>query len=298
MLHLFLNRASTGHLSACISALAICLSSWAQPTVGASSPTDDARLEPATETAADAKTAVLSAQLQIVPTPFKAVYKADYKGLPVRATGIRELQRDADNRFVLTSTATSIFASVSEVSHLTLTPENKLMPTEYQYHRQGIGKNRDTVLRFDWPSRQVLSLAPGDLWTLQIPPGALDKLPYQLQMRYELLTAYRQQQPWPHLSYQVADDGQLKTYSFEVLGEENVTTPIGNFTALKISRIRTESARTTTFWLAPAYDFLLIRFLQEETKGGGFELTLKEAYFQGQVIKGTPSPATRDSSPG
>jgi hypothetical protein len=47
-----------------------------------------------------------------------------------------------------------------------------------------------------------------------------------------------------------------------------------------------DSDRTTIFWLAPAYEFLLVRFLQEE-QSGGFELLLKEAKFRGEVIAGT-----------
>ena len=159
------------------------------------------------------------------------------------------------------------------------------MPVEYQYHRKGIGKNRDASLRFDWPAQQVFSDAQPTPWALSIPMGTLDKLSYQLQMRYELLTAYQRGQPWPPLAYQVADGGELKTYRFEVLGEENVDTPIGRFTALKIARVRTDSDRTTIFWLAPAYDFLLVRFLQEEQKGG-FELILKQANFRGEVVAG------------
>jgi len=226
-----------------------------------------------------------TAPFQVTPTPFRAVYEADYKGLPIRATGIRELKQTGDNQFTLSSTATSFFASVSEESNFTLTPENRLMPVEYQYHRKGIGKNRDASLRFDWPAQQVFSDAQPTPWALSIPMGTLDKLSYQLQMRYELLTAYQRGQPWPPLAYQVADGGELKTYRFEVLGEENVDTPIGRFTALKIARVRTDSDRTTIFWLAPAYDFLLVRFLQEEQKGG-FELILKQANFRGEVVAG------------
>jgi hypothetical protein len=220
------------------------------------------------------------------PTPFRAVYKADYKGLPIRATGIRELKMIGPNNYLLSSTATSFFASISEQSAFTLTPENRVLPTEYQYHRKGLGKNRDAVLRFDWQANTVLNDVQAQPWTMDIPADALDKLSYQLQMRHELVAAHKQGLPWPQLTYEVADGGQLKSYSFEILGEETVKTPVGTFNALKITRVRQDSDRTTIFWLAPAYDFLLVRFLQQEEEGGGFELLLEEAQFDGAALKG------------
>ena len=284
MLYTTLNRTGYALLTRILIALSLCISLWIQPAVGVEAAADNITLT--TRTSASLSPTAPPAELQVIPTPFRAVYEADYKGLPIRATGIRELRQTGDNQFTLSSTATSFFASVSEESNFTLTPENRLMPVEYQYHRKGIGKNRDDILRFDWPAQQVMNDAQPTPWTLSIPMGTLDKLSYQLQMRYELLTAYQLGQPWPALAYQVTDGGELKTYRFEVLGEENVDTPIGRFTALKIARVRTDSDRTTIFWLAPAYDFLLVRFLQEEQKGG-FELILKEAKFRGEVVAGT-----------
>ncbi len=280
MLYTTLNRTRYVLLTRVLIALSLCLSLWIQPATGVEAAADNITMTTTTSVILPP-----TAPFQVTPTPFRAVYEADYKGLPIRATGIRELKQTGDNQFTLSSTATSFFASVSEESNFTLTPENRLMPLEYQYHRKGIGKNRDAILRFDWLAQQVFSDAQPTPWALSIPMGTLDKLSYQLQMRYELLTAYQRGQPWPPLAYQVADGGELKTYRFEVLGEENVDTPIGRFTALKIARVRTDSDRTTIFWLAPAYDFLLVRFLQEEQKGG-FELILKQANFRGEVVAG------------
>ena len=59
-----------------------------------------------------------SAQVAAEPTPFRAVYKADYKGLPVSAVGIRELKKVEGGIYQLSSTAKSFFASVSEKSIL------------------------------------------------------------------------------------------------------------------------------------------------------------------------------------
>ncbi len=226
---------------------------------------------------------VISSQSLAEPTLFKAIYKADYKGLPISAKGIRELSRAEDGTFTLSSIATSLFASITETSQFKL-DENKLIPLEYQYHRSGIGKKRDATLTFDWESNTVLNNVQQKPWKMDVPLGVLDKLLYQYQLREDLFTAYKTGADWPDLEYVVADGGRLKTYNFEVIGEEMIDTPVGKIKTIKATRVRDDRNRTSTFWLAPDYEFLLVRFQQIESDGGGFELLLKEAVFNGKPI--------------
>jgi hypothetical protein len=254
------------------------------------SPVPSAALTPEaaslSEVAADNPATTEQAILPFQPSTFKAVYKADYKGLPIRATGIRELSQTADNGYLLSSSASSFFASVTEQSQFFLGDNHRIIPTEYQYHRKGIGKNRDATLRFDWAEQQVENDVQAKPWMMSVPVGALDKLSYQLQMRHDLAAAHRQNLPWPDLTYQVADGGELKTYQFSVVGIESVSTPVGKFNALRVTRVREDSDRVTDFWLAVEYDFMLVRFIQKKEDRGGFELMLKEATFRDEIVKG------------
>ena len=229
--------------------------------------------------------ACLSASTQVIaaPSPFKAIYKADYKGMPVSAVGIRELKLIEDNKYILSSSAKSFFATVAEHSIFRV-EEQKIQPIEYQYKRSGIGKNRKVILNFDWQSQTVEDKA--DAWEMDVSDGVLDKLLYQFKMRQDLQDAVELNQPWPELSYQIADDARLKTYIFKITGEEDIDTPIGKIKTVKTLRIRKNSDRTTTFWLAPDYEFMLIRLKQVEKNGKGFELLLKEAQFNGKQVKG------------
>ena len=217
------------------------------------------------------------------PTPFKAVYKADYKGMPVSAVGIRELKLMEDNKYMLSSSAKSFLATVAEHSIFRV-EEQQILPIEYRYKRSGIGKNRKVTLNFNWQSQTVEDKA--DAWEMDVSDGVLDKLLYQFKMRQDLQDAVEMEQPWPEMSYQIADDARLKTYTFKVMGEEEIDTPIGKIRTVKTMRIRKKNDRTTTFWLAPDYEFMLIRLMQVEKNGKGFELLLKEAEFNGKQVKG------------
>jgi hypothetical protein len=186
------------------------------PSPVVNEPAVEAALETAPVITPGATSATTTDELASIPfqlATFRAVYKADYKGLPIRATGIRELSRTADNDYLLSSSANSFVASITEQSRFSLSDENQIIPNEYQYHRKGIGKNRDATLSFDWAALQVENDVQARPWKMSVPLGALDKLSYQLQMRHDLAAAHHQDLPWPDLTYQVADGGQLKPTS-------------------------------------------------------------------------------------
>ncbi|MBV1876698.1 MAG: DUF3108 domain-containing protein [Pseudomonadales bacterium] len=245
----------------------------------------------------------MSALVFSEPSIYRAVYTADYKGLPVSAEGIRQLSRDKNGLYTLSSTATSFFAKIHESSKFQIR-DQKILPLEYQYHRSGIGKKRDDILTFDWPNMQALNgQAMGQLADnpaaetdqntrtnaaqtekLAIQTGTLDKLLYQLQMREDLLAAQQAGNAKPELSYMVADRDKLKSYRFEVIGTEQTSTPLGMLKTVKISRVRDKKNRKTNLWLAPDYEFMLVRFQQLEENGKGFELLLKQAEFNGRSL--------------
>ncbi|MFT4798732.1 MAG: hypothetical protein ACJAYE_001962 [Candidatus Azotimanducaceae bacterium] len=219
----------------------------------------------------------------INPSLFRAVYKADYKGLPISAKGVRELTQDETGRYRLSSKATSIFASITETTEFTI-EGSEVIPYEYQYHRSGIGKKRDAILSFDWDSGTVLNDVQDKPWRMDVPTGALDKLLYQFKLREDLKAAYASGQPWPDLEYVIADGGKLKNYAFKVVGEEVIDTPLGKMNTIKAARVKDSRNRESMFWLSLDYDFLLVRFQQLKADGSGFELHLREAEFAGKKL--------------
>lgn len=232
------------------------------------------------------------------PTTYRAVYDGNYNGLPIRAKAIRELQKVAHDRYLLTSSARSFLASITEQTLFVWNSDGELAPIEYQYHRQGIGKNRHAILNFDWVKHRVRNDVQSKPWYMVIPTGALDKLSYQLKMRQDLIAHYNdastESTAAPTLKYQIADGGKLKNYQFEIQGDEWIKTPVGHLDTLKLSRIRHNSKRSTIFWVAKEWQFLLVRLQQTDFKGRGFELLLKEAEIGGQTVKGSAKRAASD----
>lgn len=218
------------------------------------------------------------------PVPFHATYKVKIKGfiMPMGGKGTQELIQLEDGQFLFKSTAKNLFVDVSEESRFVL-EQGKIRPLEYQYHRKGAGRNRDAILTFDWEKKRVLNDVQQIPWKMDITPGTLDKLGYQLQIREDLKRAAAAGTPITKLHYVVADGGRLKDYYFQVTAEETLKSSLGQITAVRIERIRHKKKRTTVFWLAPDYDFLLVKFVQVEKKNRRLELFIQKLEFEQPV---------------
>jgi len=211
-----------------------------------------------------------------LPSPrlFHAEYIAEFDGLPIKAKGVRELQRLEDGVYRLTSSATSLFVQVQETSEFSFNGD-QMAPSRYDYTRGGLGKNKHDFLAFDYAGK-TLQHEDG---TSELIEGTLDKLSYQYQLKLDLANPEFSERPSNLLEYRVADGDKLKLYRFRVAGEEVLNTPAGELLTIKLERVRGEgSDRKTTFWLAKDHDYMLAKLKQEE-KGKGFELNLKSFAF-------------------
>ena len=208
--------------------------------------------------------------------PFAAEYRIRYIGLPMKAKGERELRQEADGSYVLRSSARWLLSRVEETSRFRLV-DGRLLPVRYDYQRRGLGGKKHRFNAFDWAADGSGGRASHAEGSLAVAPGTLDKLLYQLQLRLDLKAALAAgEAAGREFSYPLADDGRIREYRFRLLGQETIDTPAGELAACKLERVRKKEGRQTRFWLAPAYDYLLVRLEQREEDGKGFTLELKE----------------------
>ena len=214
------------------------------------------------------------AEIVTNPRLFHAEYVAKLEGFPVKAKGVRELQRLENGDYRLTSSATSMLASVTETSEFSFA-DGQLKPSLYNYTRGGLAKNKQTFIDFNYDNMTLLH----EDGTAEFIAGTLDKLSYQYQLKLDLARLKLSEHESSTLEYTIADGDKLKHYRFTVAGEEVLTTPEGDMLTVKLERIREHgSGRQTTFWLAKNHDYLLTK-LKQQGKGKGFELNLESFTF-------------------
>jgi hypothetical protein len=136
--------------------------------------------------------------------------------------------------------------------------EDRPRPLRYQYHHTGRKDERHVVLDFDWDKGSVTNTINEDPWNMKIPADTQDKLLYQYTMMLDMREGEK------GLEYNVADGGELKVYQFDVVGREELRTPVGRLKTVKLQRIHGE--RKTVVWCAVDLGYLPVRLEQHRDR--------------------------------
>lgn len=201
---------------------------------------------------------------------FQATYTVTSEGsISLKGESTRSLSQNKQ-QWLLQSEASALFASIKESSLFSI-EQSQITPHQYSYNRKVLGKTRKANLSFDWKAQTVTNDVENKPWKMEIQPGVLDKLSYQLQLQADVAAGKQQ------FKYEVADGGHLKTYSFAVTGEETIDTPAGSFKSIRVERVyKDKKDRQTLIWFAPALDFQLVKLFRKEKKDKTYSLLLKK----------------------
>jgi len=202
-----------------------------------------------------------------LPGTFEAHYSLYRTGAKV-AEMLRVFERLDNGRYRYRSeTRTTGVFSLFRKDHVIeesnwLFRNGELRPLEYLYDHSGGKKDRNVAVTFDWDAQKITNTVNGQSWRMPTEPKVMDKLLYQLAIMHDLKSGRAP------LAYTVADGGKIKTYDFELLGNEIISTPLGELDTVKVSRVRKDSRRETVFWCAEKLHFLPVRVENIETDGG------------------------------
>lgn len=215
------------------------------------------------------------------PLVFSAEYEAKAYGLSAVAN--RSLIKLSENRYSLRNTiAAELFgeslAKLDERSEF-LWRDGRLLPQTYSYIQSGVSQSFEKV-EFDWPNSIALSTGDDENWQIEIEPGVLDKLVYQLQIR-ELV----KQAAGSEFNFLVVDGDEIEAQNYKMVGEEVLETRLGRLNTVRVEKVREESdSRSTVIWLASDWDYLLVGFEQLNGSGRKVELILLSATVEGEAV--------------
>lgn len=214
-----------------------------------------------------------------LPKPFRAEYKTRLYG--INLTAVRELKQQADGRWFLRFDIDSWVAGLKERSLFEWATNGQARTQHYEFHRTGLAPDRHMVVEFDWDEgRASNTLNDNPPWRMDIPEGTLDKLNATLQIRADLLNGKSV------LSYDVADGGKLKNFSFTTEGVQTINTPVGKLKTLVVKRLRKNKDRETYTYYAVDWDYVLVRITQKEPNGDQATVDIQQGWVDGVEIKG------------
>jgi hypothetical protein len=133
-------------------------------------------------------------------------------------------------------------------------------PREFSDERTG----RDTArAAFDWSANTMTLRYKGKSRTEPIPPNAQDRLSFLLAL---VLSPPKTQR-----SFHVVDGRGVSSHTYRANGRERVTTPAGEFDAVKFIRRNEGSGEVSEVWLAASRGYLPVRILIVEKDGTRLE---------------------------
>lgn len=224
-------------------------------------------------------------EAESLPAPYEVIYTAKYNGMDVEAKHRLVMKEDS---YQLLSTAKGLLGGLTEQENFHIDPQGRIRPDSYKAEQSLFGLEKTERLIIDQRAQKAVYTRKKKHRELSIRPNHLGPISYQLQLRrdLEILSAHSADalNPASSFTYKVLSRGRVKDYAFKILGEEVIDTPLGSLLTLKLQRVRDDGERKTTFWMAPHWEFLIVKIRQDEEDGEQYEMLIKTARIGGQAV--------------
>lgn len=208
--------------------------------------------------------------------PYSTVYNTTAHGLSIKLR--RQLSIDEDRRCTLTSEGSLLVVGLSEISSFRLT-RGRVEPISYVYQGTGL-INRRREVHFMPDSSIIRSLYKSEWYALPDTGHTLDRMSQQEQMRMNLLA---HDEALQEMTFTVADGRKVRDYTLELIGSERLQTPMGAVDTLQYERQRDNEERLSQLWVAPDWDYLVVKTLHIEN-GKTIEADLIRAQIDGTPV--------------
>ena len=215
---------------------------------------------------------------------YVAEYEASANGLA--ATASRSLSMINENSYRLSnsleaSLAGQTLANLVQASEFII-DGNRVVPLNYTYQLSGVSRANHAIF-FNWDAEIALSTEDDETWQLPLRDGVMDQLSYQVAMRQALIDNSDSEAIF---SFDIIDGDAIKMQQYRLVGEEILSTPLGELNTLKLERVREASdQRASKIWLAVDWNFLLTRIEQQNNSGLQIVLELKSAELNGEIVR-------------
>ncbi len=208
--------------------------------------------------------------------PYTAEYRTTARGFDLNIT--RKLEADNNNHFILTNVGKILVVGFHEISVFRV-EEDDIRSISYIYQGTGL-VNRRKELHFDTEPGKITSLYKDEWYDLPDNGGTLDRMNQMEQLRLTLLSNPRGASD---ITLQIADGKKLKDSRLVLIGEETQQTPLGPVATLHYERLHNNASRKSDFWLAPQWDYLMVRMVHIED-GDPVEMILTGATLDGETL--------------
>ena len=207
---------------------------------------------------------------------YAADYTANYNGMDIDLH--HQLEMLPSGQYQETSTANSVFGKIAETAVFGIDDQGNIVPEKYSYKRSILGVSNHEKQFFNWSGNQLTYEKNKKSSEVLLTAGTLDMMTHKLQLRRDLAAGRTQ------LSYSVMARKKTKTYDYEIIGKEILTTSLGPLNTTKLRRVvKAGKKRETTIWLADDWDYLIVK-LSHQDDGESHQLKISQGHINGKNI--------------
>ncbi len=189
--------------------------------------------------------------------PYTAQYKTSARGMSL--TLKRELKLGQNGVYTLTNGGGILIVGFKEKCQFRV-EGTRVIPSSYVYQGTGL-MNRRREVHFTEGADTLRSLYKDKWYDLPYTENTLDRMSQQEQLRLLLLN---DPTPTDDVVITVADGKRVKDYTLVFVAEETLQTPLGKVDTLHFKRIHDNPDRKSDTWVAPAWDFLMVKTIHIE----------------------------------
>lgn len=208
-------------------------------------------------------------------------YQTKARGFNIKT--ISKLEK-TDGMFKLSLIASTMMMQTSEVSTFSVNEKGTFSLHSLTYQRKILGNNKFQKTDF-YPKKKTAIYQPeGETAEKIALPGEIyDTLNYQEKLRLNLILS---QGKTSALSFKVLEKNRIREYNFRITGSEWLPTKQGYLETIKIERVRDNSTKKTTTWLAKKWDYAVVKVQHKKEGEPEYLLTMMKGTVGNKDIRG------------
>ena len=218
------------------------------------------------------------------PTPYEAELELTYNGkMQSRPSAILESLGNDRFRYTLRASGDKGLAWLARAEDTEsgefLWNKGNPQPLIFQRKLKYIGKNDNWFAAFDWQAMQVSIRHNDETFELKLKPKTLDPITFLFSMQRTIANGKTE------FSLPFLDKDEIEHKRFRLSGRENLQTTFGCLPTIKIERVRKKPGKFQYHWLAPDFEYIVVRTDTGKVDKNLVRLELKKLSYQGKAVE-------------
>lgn len=195
--------------------------------------------------------------------------------------------RKLDNKgayFELSQITSTLMMQTSEKSTFSVNEKGEFSQRSFTYERKIMGNNKSHKTDY-FPAKKTATfqIKGEKAKQVTVPAEIYDIFSYQEKLRQALVAS---QGKTTNFTFNVLERNRVRQYQFKQTGTERIATKLGEIDTVRIERVRDNSTKKTTTWLAKNFGYIVVKVQHKQEGEPEYQLNIVKGIFDNRDIIG------------